>query len=244
MDPHDSQRFDDESREAELADAGRDLVRSATAQVFAPADLRARVESARRARRIPRPRIAFGGRARRIPRPRIVGGAAAACAAAAAIALLLASPGGPAAPSVVRAAELSTRPATAPAPVDDTARPWLLLTSEEGVAYPYWEDRFGWRASGVRIDRLAGREATTVFYEDARGRRLGYTILSGKRVAPPSDARRVAHGGTTLYLLKRGGRTIVTWIRAGHTCVIGAPAGVPAARLVALAAWQGGASRT
>jgi len=239
----DSNDFNSESRESELAEAGRDVVRSAAGRVFAPQTLRARVE---------RERARAGGRgsrdesgARRPARPRILLGGAAACAAAVALALLLASPGGtPAGPSVVQAAELSTRPPTAPAPADDPARPWLLRTAEQGIPYPYWEYRFGWAASGARIDHLRGREATTVFYDDAHGRRLGYTILSGKRIAPPAGARRVVKGQTTLYVLTRGGRTIVTWTRAGHTCVIGAPAAVPATRLVALASWQGGARRT
>jgi len=49
--------------------------------------------------------------------------------------------------------------------------------------------------------------------------------------------RDVIRGATRYRVLTRAGRTTVTWTQAGHTCVIGAPAAVAPARLVALAAW-------
>jgi hypothetical protein len=46
--------------------------------------------------------------------------------------------------------------------------------------------------------------------------------------------------GTERYVvLQRGARTIVTWRRGGHTCVLSGPRGVASDRLLALASWSG-----
>ena len=44
--------------------------------------------------------------------------------------------------------------------------------------------------------------------------------------------------GTRLQLFSVGGRTAVTWLRRGHTCVLSG-AGVPGRVLLRLAAWRG-----
>ena len=85
--------------------------------------------------------------------------------------------------------------------------------------------------------RVDGRETRTVFYVRG-GRRVAYSIVSGGALAWPEEARRTVRGGTTLRYLQRGDRTIVTWSRAGHTCVLTA-ADVPHTQLLELAAWDG-----
>jgi anti-sigma factor RsiW len=83
---------------------------------------------------------------------------------AAALALLLALlGGGQGSLTVARAATLAARPALAAVaepPDHSVALPQLRRA---GLPFPYWEDRFGWRATGVRTDHIGGRTATTVF---------------------------------------------------------------------------------
>jgi hypothetical protein len=55
-----------------------------------------------------------------------------------------------------------------------------LATAVDGVTFPYWEDRFAWRSTGARTDRLDGRTVTTVFYANRDGRMC---VLSGKGVS-------------------------------------------------------------
>jgi hypothetical protein len=218
-----------DERERELAARGAALVAQAVGQVQAPQSLRERIE-AQRSRSAPHRRrrhLAFAG------------GLAGALAIVL-VALVFTLPSGtPGAPTVVEAAALSLRPALEPAPGENAANPKLLARAHEGVPYPYWEDKFKWRATGARVDHIGGRRATTVFYENPKGQRLGYTILSGSPIKPPADARAVTLAGTTLRHLPAGGRTIVTWERNGHTCVISAPDGVATGKLLALATWKG-----
>lgn len=191
----------------------------------APPALRARVALARD----PHPH-------RRLPR-RV--GALSTAAAVTAIASVLALSGGATpAPSVADAAALATRPAmaTAPAPRGDNAT--LPRLRAAGLPFPYWEDRFGFTAAGVRHDRLDGRFATTVFYDRA-GRRIAYTILSGRPLANGAAASSSIENGVELRSFAIGGRTVVTWLRHGHTCVLSSTR-VPLAMLVGLASWRGG----
>jgi hypothetical protein len=191
--------------------------------VHAPAGLRARVEAERR----PRRRAAW--------RPALAGGLAAAAAFALLLALVL--PGGAGGPSVVEAAELALRPPEAPAPGPHPEQPALLAAQAEGLAFPSWAREFGWSAAGRRADEIDGHRAVTVFYEKG-GRRIGYTILSGDAVEPPEDSRTAERDGTTLRRLSADGRTIVTWTRDRHTCVLSG-SGIEPATLLDLAAWKG-----
>jgi hypothetical protein len=203
------------------------LVQSAVAQTRAPLSLRERVEADRR-------RLAPRARRRR----RGLLGALAVGVAALALALVLTLPGGtPGSPTVVQAAGLAELPPTTPGPKrsDGSA---LLNTAVDGVAYPYWGDSFAWETSGARRDRLDGRRAATVFY-DKNGKRIGYTIVSGKPLPVPTGARTTVVNGVTLRTFVHDGRTVVTWLRAGHTCVL-AGRNVPADALLRLAAWKGG----
>jgi hypothetical protein len=102
----------------------------------------------------------------------------------------------------------------------------------EGLTFPAWQRALGWDAVGARTDELDGRRLTTVFYEKA-GKRVGYTIVAGEALDPPTGAR-----GTRFRIFESGGRAAVTWLRNGRTCILSGP-GVPAKTLVKLAAWKG-----
>jgi hypothetical protein len=201
-------------------------VRAAAAETRAPLHLRERVEADRR-------RFAPRARRRRIS----LAGVAAAALAAAALALVLTLPGGtPGAPTVVQAAQLGALPPTAAAPErsDGSA---LLMAAVDGVAYPYWGDSFAWESSGQRRDRLHGRATATVYYDKA-GKRVGYTIVSGQPLPVPGKARTTVVEGTAFRTFTDHGRTVVTWLREGRTCVLSG-VGVPPAALLKLAAWKG-----
>ena len=145
--------------------------------------------------------------------------------------------GGEAALTVAQAATIAARPATAVVaePADDDVT--LPRLNAGGLPFPYWEDRFGWHATGVRNDRLDGRSVTTVFYR--RGaQHIAYTIVPGDALEPVAGARPVVRAGTLLAISTSRGRKVVTWLRQGHTCVLSAR-GVPTSALVKLAAWRG-----
>src|SRR5918999_533880 len=106
-----------------------------------------------------------------------------------------------------------------PAPLTDRAEPSLLDAAIAGVPFPNYPARLGWHATGTHADELDGRKTRTVFY--ARGdQRIAYSIVAGNPLAWPANARRTRRDGTELRHLRRGGQTIVTWLRAGHTCVL------------------------
>ncbi len=203
------------------------IVRGAAGEVEAPAGLRARVE-AQRDRRT---------RSRRRP---LVLGAGLATAAALALAVVLVLPSGVGGPSLAQAATLATKPATGAPPQPLPGDPKLLDRAEEGVPFPTWLAKFGWRTAGVRVDTLDGREATTVFYEK-KGKRIGYTIVAGDHIPVPEGAEPAQREGVELHSLTLDGREVVTWLRRGHTCVLSG-AGVDRDVLLKLAAWKGAGS--
>jgi hypothetical protein len=116
----------------------------------------------------------------------------------------------------------------------------LLGAAVQGVPFPEWDRAFRWRAAGARRDELAGRPATTVFYDRPGAGRLAYTIVGGDPIGAPDGARTVAVRGTEFWVARQGARRVVTWERGGHTCVMTAPASMPEARLIDLAAWDAG----
>ena len=176
------------------------------------------------------------GRAR--PRRRSLGLATAAAATAALTLLaLVVLPTGAGDPTVLQAAVLAQRPARAAAPAPLPGRPSLLDRRAEGLAFPDWEAKFRWRATGARVDEVEGRRATTVFYENPRGARIGYTIVAGAPIALPDDARAAVREGVRLRSVQREGRIVVTWLRNGHTCVLSG-AGVARDVLLDLAGWR------
>jgi hypothetical protein len=168
-------------------------------------------------------------------RPLVAAGAAAGAVAVLLALLLVVFAGETSAPTVAEAAALATRPATgaAPRPYDHVQS--LLDVEVSGLAYPNWR-RFGWKAVGTRADHLDGRATKTVFYEKA-GRRVGYTIVSNSVLRAPHSASRFLRNGTELWALELGPRTVVTWRRKGHTCVLSGH-GVDRGTLLALGSWK------
>jgi hypothetical protein len=137
--------------------------------------------------------------------------------------------------NVQQAAALALSPATTGAPAESHAHRAQLAASVDGVAFPYWKERFGWRSSGARGDRLGGRAVTTVFYTDTQGRRIGYAIVSG-RAPTTSGGATITRWGVSYRVLTHNDATVVTWQRDGHLCVM-AGRGVSAGTLVSLASW-------
>jgi hypothetical protein len=212
---------DDEAQ----AERGRALIQAAVEQTRAPLALRERIEADR-------------SRARSGRRTWALGGSFAAVAAAAILAIVLAGGGGAGGPSVAQASVLAMLGPAAPAPAIDSAHPGVLKRSVGGVSYPSWKDEFPWHATGARQDTLHGRRAVTVFYENPAHVRIAYTIVDGKPLEEPSGPG-LRQGDEHYVVVKRGERTIVTWRRGGHTCVLSGPASVPSERLLALASWSG-----
>ena len=144
--------------------------------------------------------------------------------------------GGQAGLTVADAATLAARPATAAVrePPDDHAT--LPRLRAAGLPFPYWEDHFGWKATGVRADDIDGRVLTTVFYR-SDGRRIAYTIVPGTRLPAVPRANTIIRSGVVVHVSRDNRRLIVTWLRRGHTCVLSG-VDVPLATLTALAAWR------
>jgi hypothetical protein len=198
------------------------LIRGAAAEVRAPLPLRERLEADRRRLARPRARRRWFSVA-----------TAGALAAAVLLAVVLASPSGP---TLDEAAAFGSQPPTAPAP---EAEGKLLAAEQDGVAFPEWDAKFGWEATGTRTGEIDGREATTVYYENDEGRTLAYTIVGGDALDWPEDARTVEVEGTRIDLFRAGGgRPAATWWRDGHSCVLSGE-GVPDAKLAELAGWKG-----
>ena len=158
-------------------------------------------------------------------------------ALAAVVLVLVGLGGGSSAPSVDDAVALALAPPTAPAPAVDPADMHLVRARIGGITFPNYTYAWPkWTTTGARRDRISGRDATTVIYRGPRGD-VGYTIVDGKPLDPPSGARHVRAGGVDLSVLRRDGATIVTWQRDGHTCVLaGRGAGVER-QLVRFASW-------
>jgi hypothetical protein len=163
--------------------------------------------------------------------------AGALAAAVAAIAIAIGLSGGGNGPFIRQASALTLGRATAAAP-SEKPHSAQLAAAVEGVAFPYWEERFGWRTTGTRSDRVNGRAVTTVFYADRHGRQVGYAIVAGTP-APNQDRGAIAfRNGTRFHVLQLHGATVVSWLRDGHLCVV-AGRGVSGATLLALASWHG-----
>ncbi|HZL48836.1 MAG TPA: hypothetical protein VFC30_07465 [Solirubrobacteraceae bacterium] len=208
----------------------------------APASLHESVESLIATRRAPtwRDRLlarrASDRRSRSLPVGLVAASAAGVAAVAIAIGVGLGG-GGSTAPSLRQAAAPTLRAATLPAPPESGANHTQLAAEVDGVKFPYWGERFGWRGTGTRSDRIDGRTVTTVFYADARGRRIGYAILAGTP-APRIDGGVVTwRGGVPYRLLIENGASAVTWLRDGHLCVVSGH-GVSGATLLRLASWS------
>ncbi len=206
---------------AEALERQRAAVRTVTAaahETFAPHDLRLRVDGLAATRRKPARRLRW------LPL-----GALAAAAAAVALAVLLIPSGGLSVEDAVAAAD---RPPTRAA-LTMPRVPQLLDEDVEGVAFPNYARRFGWQASGVRDDVLDGRRTRTVHYRRGDAR-VAYTIVAGAPLERPDRER----GGVPLRTFDAEGRTVVTWVRQGHTCVLSSE-DASASQLAELALWKG-----
>jgi anti-sigma factor RsiW len=162
-----------------------------------------------------------------VPRLGVVG----ALAAVVAVVAVLVLSGGPTGPTVAEAAQLTDRPPSGPAPPGSAESSARLALDVDGVVFPDLLRRFGWRAVGVRRDRLDGRNATTVFYEKG-DRRIAYVIVGGEGLPRP-DAPGSTYRDVTFHTLRVDGRLAVTWRRLGRTCVLVGAA--PQDELLALA---------
>jgi hypothetical protein len=204
--------------------------------VRAPDSLHRRVESlVAESRPLGRRRRRTSGRSFRLAPRLAAAGAIAAAVAAVAIAVGLSGGGSPTL-SQSQAVALTLRPATETAPPESTRNHAELAAAVEGVSFPYWEGRLGWRSTGARTDRVGGRNVTTVFYADGHGHRIGYAIVAGS--PPPRSAGGVVRwrGGTSYRLLAENGVPAVVWLRRGHLCVVSAR-GMSGATLLRLASW-------
>ncbi len=162
--------------------------------------------------------------------------ATALASVAAAVALALVGTSG-AGPTLSEATALTLRGPSMSAPAENSASRTSLTAAVDGVAFPYWEHRFGWRASGQRIDSLDGRTIRTVFYTNSAGLRIGYAIVAG-RPAPDIASGAVRwRDGTRYQLTSEHGAPVVTWKRDGHLCIVSGR-GVNAKTLLALASWN------
>jgi hypothetical protein len=171
-------------------------------------------------------------------RPRL--GAAAALVAAIVVVLVVVagSGGGGSSPFSLRTATaLTLEPATQAAPAENTSRRAQLMASVDGIPFPYWEEHFGWRSTGSREDRVAGRSVTTVFYGDSAGRRVGYAIVAGTPAPRALSGSVHWRQGNPYRFARIDGSGVVTWLRNGHLCVV-AGRGVGEATLLSLASWH------
>jgi hypothetical protein len=136
------------------------------------------------------------------------------------------------------AVALTRRAATMPAPTQSPRNGAQLAADVEGVAFPYWDDRFGWRSTGERTDRVDGRAVTTVFYAGSHGRWIGYAIVAGTPAPRVGGGVVSTLGGTPYRLTVEDGANVVTWQREGRLCVV-TGRGVSGATLLSLASWHG-----
>jgi len=180
------------------------------------------------------------GWARRVALPRpsaLLVGALASAAGLIVVLVLALDSGGSGAPTVLQASTLGLRPAAIRAPEENPQAPGQLAISAEGIPYPYWNRRFGWQTAGARSDEIGGRKVTTVFYANSAGRRIGYSIVAGRALPIPAGGHAAVWDGTRFDVLHTSGSTVVTWRRAGHTCIL-VGSKVSAKTLLTLADWQ------
>jgi hypothetical protein len=219
--------------ESELVDYVRSI------DVRAPEELHRKIE-AMVAERVPVRRRWLRDRSLGAPsRGFKLGVAVVAIAAIAAVLVAGLAGGGAPTLTVRQTAALTLRAATMAAPAKSPINPRQLAVAVDGVAFPYWEDRFGWRSTGARVDRVGGRTVTTVFYTDNRGWRLGYAIVAGTPAPAVGGGTIVWRDGAPFRLTRENGAPVVTWMRDGRLCVVSGR-DVDSATLLRLASWNDG----
>jgi hypothetical protein len=170
-------------------------------------------------------------------RPRLAAGGAIAAALLAMAIVIGVSGGGSSTLSVRDAAALTLRPAITGPPAESHSKRSQLTATVDGVSFPYWGAHFGWHSTGSRSDHVDGRTVTTIFYENSRGHRVGYAIVGGSAAPATSGGVVSRHDGTPYRLLTVNGVAVVSWVRAGHLCVISGH-GVSGATLLRMASWD------
>jgi hypothetical protein len=110
----------------------------------------------------------------------------------------------------------------------------LLPVAVDGVRFPDYEQKFGWRAVGRRADEIDGRHVTTVFYDRDRDR-VSYSIVAGGALREP-DGEAIQAEGTRL--VRVGDGNAVTWRREGRTCVMDGSSAVSVRAVAELAGWR------
>jgi len=216
------------SSEAELIEQIRGI------DVQAPAGLHGRVAAlvAERSAHRARGRGALLG----LPVRPVLAAAASVVVLAVALTIALGGSGSSTAPQLRAADALTLGQATLAAPAESASDHGELNARVDGVAFPYWEESFGWRSVGSREDRVAGVRVKTVYYSNGSGQRIGYSILAG--AAPHLSGGTVAwRHGTAYRLLRLNGAHVVAWLRDGRLCVVSGR-GVDSGTLLRLASWR------
>jgi hypothetical protein len=138
---------------------------------------------------------------------------------------------------VEEASALTLSAATAPAPHESSAHSATLDVAVDGIPFPYWAARYGWRATGERTDTFDGRPVTTVFYAGPHAGRIGYAIVAGSPAPPVAGGAVVSWAGAPYRILHQEGAPVVAWQQDGHLCVLSGRH-VSSGTLLDLAAWQ------
>jgi hypothetical protein len=144
---------------------------------------------------------------------------AATVLAIAVVAVVVVVQGGTAAPTVPQTVRFALAASTMPSPSEAGSESGLLSLRAAGIAFPYWQQTVGWKTTGSRTDTLGGRRIVTVFYTDADNSRVGYSIVAGAPLAATRGTVRNVDG-VRFTFSHVGSARLVTWLRAGHTCVI------------------------
>lgn len=205
------------ARTIALVRGGRDRLHAAAGATEAPFELRRRVDDL-----AARPR-----RARLRLRPlALLAGTVAMAAVVVALALSASGP-----PGVGDVLEAALRPPVAT--VTPSEGP-LLDVKVDGVRFPNYEEKFGWRATGRREGEVEGRLVRTVTYRKG-GERIAYSIVAGDALEEPEGDDLEAEG---TRLRRIGDANAVTWQREGHTCVMEGTPGVGLDTVAELAGWK------
>ncbi len=191
-----------------LAEQQRALALLSAIDASAPASLRARVQQLTEAKTAPSP----------VRRRRRLLGLVVPAAVVLTLAVIVVFGGRASAPTVRQTVRLTLARATLPTPPQDLAHPGRLELHVGAVQFPSWS---GWQPAGARTDELSGRRVVTVFYTRAGGYRIGYAIVSGAPLRAIAG-RSVLLDGVRFTQAREGSAALVTWVQAGHTCVIAA----------------------
>jgi hypothetical protein len=207
-----------------------ELVRSI--DVRAPRELHARVQAL-----VDERAGAVGGRKPVLMRWGLLAGVPAVAVLIAVLAVGLSSGGGGSPLTLKTAVALTLRAPTMGAPGENPHDGTQLKVAVDGVPFPYWDEDFGFKATGERVDRVGGRDVTTVFYTSGHNRWLGYAIVGGTPPPRVEGGLLIHHHGGFFRLNAYGDTRVITWLRGGRLCVV-AGHGVSTSTLLKLASWH------